>query len=61
MDRDRGTARPGRRDASTVVVTNEVGWGIVPVNEPARTHRETLDRVNRVVAGRGLEPHEMAP
>jgi len=60
------------RQAPTVVVTNEVGWGIVPVNDLARAYRESLGRVNRavadvadrvllVVAGRGLELHEVTP
>jgi adenosylcobinamide kinase / adenosylcobinamide-phosphate guanylyltransferase len=54
--------RPGR----TIVVTNEVGLGIVPDNELARTYRDLLGRVNAiwadaadrvllVVAGRTLE------
>ena len=47
------------------VVTNEVGWGIVPVNDMARSYRDLLGRVNAsfvdvadqallVVAGRVL-------
>ena len=55
-------ARPG----DTIVVTNEVGMGIVPANELARTYRDLLGRVNAiwadaadrvllVVAGRTLE------
>ena len=55
-------ARPGR----TIVVTNEVGMGIVPENELARRYRDILGRVNAtfadaadttylVVAGRRLE------
>jgi adenosylcobinamide kinase/adenosylcobinamide-phosphate guanylyltransferase len=58
------------RDAGAVVVTNEVGWGIVPVNDLARAYRETLGRVNRtfadaadhvrlVVAGRALDLPEV--
>jgi adenosyl cobinamide kinase/adenosyl cobinamide phosphate guanylyltransferase len=60
------------RDAPTIVVTNEVGWGIVPVNDLARSYREALGRVNRivadvadrvllVVAGRALELSEPSP
>jgi adenosyl cobinamide kinase/adenosyl cobinamide phosphate guanylyltransferase len=55
-------ARPGE----TIVVTNEVGLGIVPVNDLARAYRDLLGRVNAVwaeaadrvlfvVAGRTLE------
>jgi adenosylcobinamide kinase / adenosylcobinamide-phosphate guanylyltransferase len=53
------------RSRPTVVVTNEVGWGIVPMNELARSYRDVLGRVNAafvarsarawlVVAGRAL-------
>ena len=40
------------RIASTVVVTNEVGWGIVPVNDLARSYRDLLGRVNAAFADR---------
>lgn len=51
---------------AAIVITNEVGSGIVPDNEPARTYRDTLGRVNSVfgrrfetvllaVAGRAIE------
>jgi len=54
-----------KRDAPAVVVTNEVGLGIVPMHELARRYRDTLGRVNTafvseaeraffVVAGKGL-------
>jgi adenosylcobinamide kinase / adenosylcobinamide-phosphate guanylyltransferase len=53
------------RPPSSVVVSNEVGIGIVPANALARTYRDVLGRVNAsfaaeasrslfVVAGRGL-------
>ena len=53
------------RDAAAVVISNEVGLGIVPVNALARRYRDTLGRVNAtfvsaadrayfVVAGRAL-------
>ena len=53
------------REAPSVVVTNEVGLGIVPMHELARRYRDTLGRVNAafvdgaeraffVVAGKGL-------
>jgi adenosylcobinamide kinase/adenosylcobinamide-phosphate guanylyltransferase len=35
-----------KRDAPAVVVGNEVGLGIVPVNALARRYRDTLGRVN---------------
>jgi adenosylcobinamide kinase / adenosylcobinamide-phosphate guanylyltransferase len=40
------------RPAPTVVVTNEVGWGIVPVNDLARAYRDLLGRVNGAFADR---------
>ncbi|HSS74139.1 MAG TPA: bifunctional adenosylcobinamide kinase/adenosylcobinamide-phosphate guanylyltransferase [Gaiellaceae bacterium] len=54
------------RDGVTVVVSNEVGLGIVPMNPLGRRYRDLLGTVNRlfaaeaerallVVAGRGLE------
>jgi adenosylcobinamide kinase/adenosylcobinamide-phosphate guanylyltransferase len=39
-----------RRAPPAVVVTNEVGLGIVPVNALARRYRDTLGRVNAVFA-----------
>jgi adenosyl cobinamide kinase/adenosyl cobinamide phosphate guanylyltransferase len=54
-----------RRDAPVIAVTNEVGSGIVPVNELARRFRDLLGEVNRgwadaseravlIVAGRAV-------
>jgi adenosyl cobinamide kinase/adenosyl cobinamide phosphate guanylyltransferase len=54
-----------KRGAPSVVVTNEVGLGIVPMHELARRYRDTLGRVNAtfvseaehaylMVAGRAL-------
>ncbi len=40
----------GKRDAPAVVVTNEVGLGIVPLNALARRYRDTLGRVNATFA-----------
>jgi adenosylcobinamide kinase / adenosylcobinamide-phosphate guanylyltransferase len=61
------------RDLAAVVISNEVGLGIVPVNELARDYRDVLGRVNQrwvaaadqallMVAGRALslrEPREL--
>jgi adenosylcobinamide kinase / adenosylcobinamide-phosphate guanylyltransferase len=60
------------RPAPSVVVSNEVGLGIVPANALARTYRDVLGRVNAsfatetsrslfVVAGRGLPLQEVTP
>jgi adenosyl cobinamide kinase/adenosyl cobinamide phosphate guanylyltransferase len=60
------------RDTPSVVVSNEVGLGIVPANELARRYRDVLGRVNGsfadealrsflVVAGRGLPLQEVTP
>lgn len=35
---------------STIIVTNEVGCGIVPENELARRYRDTLGMVNQMIA-----------
>ena len=67
LDEARATGdAAARRDGDAVVVTNEVGLGIVPANALARTFRDTLGAVNQafadraertllVVAGRVLE------
>ena len=61
------------RSGDTVVITNEVGLGIVPDNELARRYRDLIGRVNQawvagadrallLVAGRALplvDPHEV--
>lgn len=39
-------------DRQGVVVSNEVGLGIVPANELARTFRDVLGAVNTIFAGR---------
>jgi adenosylcobinamide kinase/adenosylcobinamide-phosphate guanylyltransferase len=39
------------RRVPTVVVSNEVGWGIVPADPSTRRYRDLLGGVNRVVAG----------
>jgi adenosylcobinamide kinase/adenosylcobinamide-phosphate guanylyltransferase len=55
-------ARPGR----TIVVSNEVGWGVVPAYASARLFRDAMGRANRdlataadravlVVAGRAID------
>lgn len=59
-----------RRSGPSVIVSNEVGLGIVPANELARTYRDVLGRVNAsfaeqasrsyfVLAGRGLPLEEV--
>jgi adenosyl cobinamide kinase/adenosyl cobinamide phosphate guanylyltransferase len=40
-----------KREAPAVVVSNEVGLGIVPVNALARRYRDTLGRVNAAFVG----------
>ncbi len=37
-------------DFNVVLVTNEVGWGIVPVNDTARAYRDLLGQVNGAFA-----------
>ena len=43
-------ARRARGAAPAVVVSNEVGMGIVPDNEPSRSFRDELGRVNQLFA-----------
>lgn len=38
-----------RRSSDTIVVTNETGWGIVPVHASGRVFRDVLGRTNRVL------------
>ena len=45
-----------RRPGPTIVVSNEVGSGIVPVNRLARTYRDLLGRANQ----RGSQPADAA-
>lgn len=57
------------RSGNTVLVTNEVGLGVVPANDLARTYRDVLGRVNQawvahadhsylLVAGKVLPLHD---
>jgi adenosylcobinamide kinase / adenosylcobinamide-phosphate guanylyltransferase len=43
-------AAAAARSGLTIAVSNEVGLGIVPDNEPARRYRDVLGRVNAVWA-----------
>jgi adenosylcobinamide kinase / adenosylcobinamide-phosphate guanylyltransferase len=45
------------RDGLTIVVTNEVGLGIVPGNALARAYRDDLGRVNAAWAGAADEAY----
>ncbi len=42
-----------------IVVTNELGWGIVPENELARRFRDTAGRVNQMAARAAREAYLM--
>lgn len=44
-----------RRDAPLIVVSNEVGLGIVPDNALARQYRDALGRVNQAFAAESTE------
>jgi len=41
--------------ADIIMVTNEVGWGIVPENPVARAFRDIAGRINQIVAERSDE------
>jgi adenosylcobinamide kinase/adenosylcobinamide-phosphate guanylyltransferase len=69
--RARDSARvAARRPAPTIAVSNEVGWGIVPMHPVSRRYRDLLglanqvwaaeaDRVLLMVAGRALPLHRL--
>jgi adenosylcobinamide kinase / adenosylcobinamide-phosphate guanylyltransferase len=50
-----GAALAVERDSPTVVVTNEVGLGIVPATPLGRRYRDVLGRVNAVFAAQAEE------
>jgi adenosylcobinamide kinase/adenosylcobinamide-phosphate guanylyltransferase len=41
-----------RAEADLIVVSNEVGWGIVPAAPLTRLYRDTLGRANQIIAAR---------
>jgi adenosylcobinamide kinase/adenosylcobinamide-phosphate guanylyltransferase len=43
------------RFSLAVIVTNEVGWGVIPDNELARAYSEVLGKANQVIADRADE------
>jgi adenosylcobinamide kinase/adenosylcobinamide-phosphate guanylyltransferase len=40
----------GKLDASFIIVSNEVGLGIVPENRTARLYRDLLGKANQLLA-----------
>ena len=46
-------------DASFIIVTNEVGMGLVPVNKLGRLYRDLLGRANQLLAERADEVYLM--
>jgi adenosylcobinamide kinase/adenosylcobinamide-phosphate guanylyltransferase len=47
-------------DASFIIVTNEVGLGLVPANKVSRLYRDLLGRANQVLAQHADEVYLMA-
>jgi adenosylcobinamide kinase/adenosylcobinamide-phosphate guanylyltransferase len=45
----------GRHDTTVIMVTNEVGSGIVPENRLARVFRDIAGRMNQMIASRASE------
>lgn len=65
---EEGVEAARRRSGHTIVISNEVGLGIVPVDRSVRSYRDLLGRVNQqwvsaadrallLVAGRGIPLH----
>ncbi len=48
-----------RVDASFIIVTNEVGMGLVPANQMGRLYRDLLGRANQLLAERADEVYLM--
>ncbi len=48
-----------RLDASFIIVTNEVGMGLVPANQMGRLYRDLLGRTNQLLAERVDEVYLM--
>ena len=48
-----------RIDASSIIVTNEVGLGLVPVNEMGRLYRDLLGKTNQLLAQQASEVYLM--
>jgi len=46
-------------EASFIIVTNEVGLGLVPANRVGRLYRDLLGRVNQLLAERADEVYLM--
>ncbi|MFC1918850.1 bifunctional adenosylcobinamide kinase/adenosylcobinamide-phosphate guanylyltransferase [Chloroflexota bacterium] len=48
-----------RLDASFIIVTNEVGTGLVPTNKMGRLYRDVLGKANQLLAQQADEVHLM--
>lgn len=44
-----------KSSADTILVSNEVGWGIVPENPVARAFRDISGRINQIIGGKADE------
>ncbi len=47
------------RQGPSVVISNEVGMGIVPMNDLARSYRDVLGRVNQLFVAASAEAYLM--
>jgi adenosylcobinamide kinase/adenosylcobinamide-phosphate guanylyltransferase len=48
-----------RLDASFIIVSNEVGMGLVPENKLGRIYRDLLGKANQLLAGHATEVYLM--
>ncbi|HHY37152.1 MAG TPA: bifunctional adenosylcobinamide kinase/adenosylcobinamide-phosphate guanylyltransferase, partial [Firmicutes bacterium] len=53
-------ATAGRIPADTIIVSNEVGWGLVPPTPLGRRYRDLLGRANCAVAASAHEVYLVA-
>ena len=51
------TRRLSRRKSPSIIVTNELGMGVVPANRLTRSYRDLIGQANQIVADAAKEVH----